>query len=92
MIRRTLTVLRALVALMAMFGLAFRVPVLLVALTGNPVPINWTSNQPLTNDPSVGRLGSSESSGGRWAVVVFGSVISSSETGLTGCARDTLQP
>ncbi len=54
MIRRTLTILRALAALMAMFGLTFGVPVLLVALIGNPVPINWTWNQPLTNDAILG--------------------------------------
>jgi len=54
MIRRILTTLRALAALMAMFGLAFGVPVLLVALIGGPVPSNWTSNQPLTNDAILG--------------------------------------
>jgi len=51
---RPATVLRGVAALAAMLALVLGVPVLLLAMIGNPIPHQWSWDQPLTNDAILG--------------------------------------
>lgn len=55
-IRRTMSLLRAIVALVVMLGLAIGVPLLLTVMFGNPIPGQWSWDSPLTNDAILGLL------------------------------------
>ncbi|MGH3472324.1 MAG: LysM peptidoglycan-binding domain-containing protein [Nocardioidaceae bacterium] len=55
-IRTTLALIPAVVAALVMLALAVGVPLLLVALIGNPIPDQWSWNSPLTGEAILGVL------------------------------------
>jgi nucleoid-associated protein YgaU len=55
-LRRTATVLRAVLAALVLLVLVAGVPLLLVVTVGNPIPDDWNWNSPLTNDAVLGVL------------------------------------
>jgi nucleoid-associated protein YgaU len=55
-LRRTATVLRAILAALVLLVLIAGVPLLLIVTMGNPIPDDWSWNRPLTNDAILGVL------------------------------------
>jgi nucleoid-associated protein YgaU len=55
-LRRTATVLRAILAALVLLVLVAGVPLLLVSTVGSPIPDDWSWNSPLTNDALLGVL------------------------------------